>query len=180
MPSLDRLYRSPRYKIENERNFLFEIVKHAWERGINLEGKEGLKRLVHLIQDPPFNFIGELPVPQYIDAEGRRSRLLNKVNTLISGPEVLWLEGQPLSMDLFLKCEEGKVPLNIINLSELEHFEERSFVVAQIAYTIYKWMRKLPGEETPRLLFLLMKLAVVEENKRYSPVSLMNVRQSGG
>jgi ribosomal protein L13 len=37
----------------------------------------------------------------------------------------------------------------------LEHFEDRSFVVAQVAYKIYEWMRKLGGTSTPRLIFYI-------------------------
>lgn len=153
---LDRLYpRTLRTKIENERNFLFEIVKHSWERRINLSGTEGLVRLLTMIDRPPFDIIGGLPVPQYIDAENRRSRLLNKVNTLVSGPETQWFEGQPLCMDLLLQSTTGKIPLSIINLSELEQFEDRSFVLAQVAHTIYNWMRTQPGTSEPRLLFFI-------------------------
>ena len=153
---LDRLYpRTARTKIENERNFLFEIVKYAWENGIDLSGIEGLKRLLNKIEEPPFHMIGGLPVPQYIDAENRRSRLLNKVNTLVSGPETQWFEGERLCMELLLKSAKAKVPLSIINLSELEQFEDRSFVVAQIAHTIYNWMRIQPGTSQPRLLLFI-------------------------
>lgn len=153
---LDRLYpRVLRTKIENERNFLFEIVKFCWENAVELSGIEGLKRLLHMIEEPPFDMIGGLPVYQYIDAENRRSRLLNKVNTLVSGPETQWFEGEPLCMELLLHSAEGKTPLSIINLSELEQFEDRSFVVAQIAHTIYNWMRTQSGTSQPRLLFFI-------------------------
>ena len=49
----------------------------------------------------------------------------------------------------------GKTPINIINLADLDSFEDKSFVVAQIAYDIYKWMRKQPGTTRPRLLFFI-------------------------
>lgn len=153
---LDRLYpRTLRTKIENERNFLFEIVKDSWERDVDLGGIEGLKRLLYGIEEPPFDIIGGLPVAQYIDAENRRSRLLNKVNTLVSGPETQWFEGKRLCIELLLERTKGKIPLSIINLSELEHFEDRSFVVAQVAHTIYNWMRTQPGTSQPRLLLFI-------------------------
>jgi hypothetical protein len=152
---IDRLYpRTLRSKIENERNFVFEIVKYSWRFEIDLSGIEGLKRLLHMIEKPPFEIIGGLPVSQYVDAENRRSRLLNKVNTLVSGPETQWFEGQPLSMALLRNCED-KIPLSIINLSELEQFEDRSFVVAQVAHTIYNWMRTQTGTSQPRLLLFI-------------------------
>jgi predicted ATPase len=154
---LDRLYPSTRrQKIENERSFLFELVKASWLQGENLHGKPGIARLLRLIEDPPFSRIGELPVPQYIDAENRRNRLLNKVNGLISGPDAQWFEGTPLNIELFLPTKEDqRVPLSIINLSDVTEFEDRSFVVAQVANTIRNWMRTLQGTSSPRLLLFV-------------------------
>jgi len=146
---------SRREKIENERNFLYEIVSHAWLHGISLDGLGGLETILNLVDSPPFETIGGLPVPQYIDAENRRNRLLNKINTLISGPEVDWFDGQPLAMDLFLEAPSGKTPVNIVNLAELDTFEDRSFVVANLAYKIWEWTRRQPGTDEPRLVFFI-------------------------
>lgn len=155
---LDRLYPgTKRQKIENERSFIFELIKWAWLAGEDLHGKDGVGRLLHLIQDPPFKKIGGLSVEQYIDAENRRSRLLNKVNGLITGPDATWFEGKPLTIDLLLPDDQGEaqVPLSIINLSDVIQFEDRSFVVAQIANTIYNWMRTQSGSTFPRLLLFI-------------------------
>ncbi|OQX86941.1 MAG: hypothetical protein B6D55_04795 [Candidatus Omnitrophica bacterium 4484_70.2] len=153
---IDRLYPGvKKSKIENERNFIYEIVHYCWLNGYNLYGKDGLLMLLKLIKNPPFKEIGGLSVSQYIDAENRRNRLLNKVNTLLSGAEKMWFEGEPLSMDLFVKDKSNKTRVNIINLTELDNFEDRSFVVSQLAYEINKWMRKLPGTTKPRLIFFI-------------------------
>lgn len=153
---LERLYpKTSRAKIENERNFLFEIVDWSWRRDVDLCGINGLKDLLRLIIEPPFTTIGGLPVSQYIDAENRRNRLLNKVNTLISGPEVMWFEGEPLTADLLFRSKEEKVPLSIINLSELDQFEDRSFVVSQVTHTIFNWMRTQSGTDRPRVLLFI-------------------------
>ena len=89
-------------------------------------------------------------------AENRRKRLINKINTLLSGAEQMWFEGLPLDINLFnLDGVNGKTQISIINLMELEHFEDRSFVVAQVAYKIYNWMRTLHGTTTPRLIFFI-------------------------
>ncbi len=155
---IERLYPGVRStKVRNERNFVYEIVKHCWSTGIPLDGKEGLQTLMKLIQEPPFGFIGDMPVADYIDDKNRRRELLIKVNTLISGPEEMWFEGDQMSMELFLpqRSDEG-VPLNIVNLSNLDRFEDRSFVVAQIAYEISRWMSDTRGGgERPRLLFFI-------------------------
>ncbi len=153
---IDRLYPgTKRTKIENERGYLYELVHYAWLHGINLEGEAGLRQLLQLVDTPPFRYIGGLPVEQYICAEGRKGRLLNKINTMLTGAEKMWFEGQPLDVESMTAKVDGKVPINVINLTEMEHFEERSFAVAHVAYEIYKWMRKLAGTGSPRLLFFI-------------------------
>ena len=153
---VDRLYPNTRRpKIENERNYLYEIVHHAWLNGVNLSGQEGLHELLSLVDAPPFESIGGLPVWQYIDEGNRRRRLLNKINTLLSGPERMWFTGQPLDVAGLLGAEGGRTPVNILNLSQLDHFEDISFVVAQVTYKIYEWMRKQGGTESPRLVFFI-------------------------
>ncbi|MCI0490992.1 MAG: DUF853 family protein [Blastocatellia bacterium] len=154
---VDRLYPGvKRVKIENERNYLYEIVHHCWLHNIDLSGMDGLFQLLKLCDNPPFTEIGGLPVDQYITAENRKSRLLNKINTMLSGPEAMWFEGNPLSVEgQFLNAKEGTTPINIVNLTEIDSFEDRSFVVAQIGYEIYKWMKKQPGTSRPRLLFFI-------------------------
>lgn len=153
---MDRLYPGQkRTKIQNERNYVYELVHHAWLHGINLHGEAGLRELLRLVEEPPFEEIGGLPVPQYIDAENRRKRLLNNINNMLAGPEKMWFEGPPLSMDVFLQGPPGRTPINIINLTELDHFEDRTFVVAQLAYEVNKWMRSQSGTERPRLVFFI-------------------------
>jgi hypothetical protein len=153
---IDRLYPgTKRTKIENERNYLYEIVHHAWLNGINLDGEPGLRALLQLVDTPPFTIIGELSVEQYICAENRKGRLLNKINTMLTGAERMWFEGEPLDIEKMVSPDNGKVQVSIINITELDHFEERSFAVAHIAYEIYKWMRKLPGTGKPRVLFFI-------------------------
>ena len=132
---IDRLYPNVRrVRIENERNYLYEIVHYCWRHEIDLSGQDGLFELLRLCEDPPFAEIGGLPVDQYMKAENRKARLLNKINTVLSGPETMWFEGNPLSVETqFLSGEGGKTPISIINMTELDSFEDRSFVVAQIA-----------------------------------------------
>ena len=141
--------------LENERNFLYEIVHHCWRNNISLQGEEGIRTLLEQVQTPPFDQIGGLPVGKYIDAEGRRSRLVNKINTLLSGPERMWFEGGELDVEKLVLSEGGKTPINVINISDIDAFEDRNFVVAQVAYKINTWMRKEGGTYSPRLLFFI-------------------------
>src|SRR4030042_4359222 len=96
---IDRLYPGvKRSRIENERNYLYELVHYAWLHDVNLDGKNGMLKLLRLAEDPPFSEIGGLPVDEYINAENRKRRFLNKINTLISGAEEMWFEGEPLEI----------------------------------------------------------------------------------
>lgn len=155
---MDRLYPgTKRTKIENEREYVFEVVKRAWLDGVDLGGLEGVRRLLRLVEHPPFEVIGGLPVDQYIGTEKRLERLVNKINTLLSGSEPQWFEGDPVSMDLFLRQENGRTPINVVNVTELDRFEDRSFVVAHLAYKLREWMTKqaTEGEPTPRFLLFI-------------------------
>ncbi len=152
----DRLYPGARRsRIENERVYLHELISWAWLHGENLEGEKGLLRLLELAQNPPFKQIGGLPVEKYIDAENRRARLLNKINTLLTGPERGWFEGQAFVPQHLLEQVDGRTPINIINLTELDHYEDRTLVVYHITSQIQNWMRRLPGTTEPRCLFLV-------------------------
>ncbi|MBW1739064.1 MAG: DUF853 family protein [Deltaproteobacteria bacterium] len=168
---VDRLYPgTKRTKIENERNYIYELVYHCWLHGINLEGKEGMLSLLRLAEEPPFKEIGGLPVDDYINAGNRRRRLVNKINTLLSGAEKMWFEGIPLKIELFkLDGVAGKTQISIINLTELEHFEDRSFVVAQVTYEIYNWMRTLHGTKSPRVLFFIDEIGAGGGKQAFYP-----------
>lgn len=153
---VERLYYGARRgKIENERTYLYDLIDYAWREGISLKGLKGLEQLLRLVGKPPFDHIGSLPVEQYIDADNRRKRLLNKINTLLTGPEKAWFEGSPVEMKDFLSSSQGRVPINIINLRELDRFEDRVLVIYHITSKIQNWMRKQAGSNTPRLLFLI-------------------------
>ena len=66
---MDRLYPgTKRTKIENERNYLYELVYYCWLHSVSLEGKEGMLQLLRLAEEPPFTEIGGLPVDDYINA----------------------------------------------------------------------------------------------------------------
>jgi len=168
---VDRLYPgTKRTRIENERNYIYELIHYCWLHGVNLEGRDGMLELLRLAEDPPFAEIGGLPVDVYINAENRKRRLINKINTLLAGPEQLWFEGIPLDINIFnLDGVNGKTQISIINLTELDHFEDRSFVVAQIAYKIYDWMRTLPGTTSPRLLFFIDEIGAGGGKQAFYP-----------
>jgi hypothetical protein len=153
---LDRLYHGKKKTaLENERNFLYEIVHNCWRNNIDLRGEAGMRQLLEQVQNPPFDQIGGLPVPQYIDAEGRRARLVNKINTLLSGAERMWFEGGELEIEKLVQPENARTRINVINISDIDAFEDRSFVVAQVAYKINTWMRKEGGTYSPRVLFFI-------------------------
>ena len=60
---VDRLYPDERLtKREKERKFLSEILLYAWLNEVELEGLQGLVRLIELVENPPIEEVGILPV----------------------------------------------------------------------------------------------------------------------
>jgi len=143
-------------KVENERKYLYALVEYAWLNGIALEGLQGLAHLVELIQNPPFDRIGVLPLDEYISTQ-RRTQLAAKVNGLLIGAEQLWYQGYPLDIDGLTGrfIEDERTQISIINLTEINSIQDRNFVVSHLAYAIHNWMRRLGSSLEPRLIFYI-------------------------
>lgn len=154
---VDRLYPDERLaKREKERKFLSEILLYAWLNEVKLEGLQGLVRLIELVENPPIKEVGILPLNEYIQPK-QRKELAQKLNGLLVGAEQLWYKGVPLDIDLLSgkHRKTNKTQISIINLTELDSFDDRCFVVSRIAYSIYNWMKKQGGASSPRLIFYI-------------------------
>lgn len=154
---IDRLYPNEKVtKREKERKFLSELILYAWLNEVELEGLQGLVRLIELVDDPPIEEVGILPIDEYIQFK-QRKELVQKLNGLLVGAEQLWYRGVPLDIDLLSgkHHKTNKTQISIINLTELDSFDDRCFVVSRIAYSIYNWMRKQGGATRPRLVFYI-------------------------
>jgi hypothetical protein len=51
----------------------------------------------------------------------------------------------------FLAADDENIPVNIVNLTQQDHFEGRSFAVVQISYEISNRKRRLAETSRPRL-----------------------------
>jgi len=144
---------------DRETDFVTAIIEHAWRNGVDLTGENGLEQLVSMILDPPFSTIGVLNIDDHIQ-ERRRQKLAQAVNGQLVGAAANWVRGEEMSIDKLVGAnrQDGKTQISVINLSHITDFEDQSFVVAQVAFSINAWMRKqgsAPGGNRPRLLFFL-------------------------
>ncbi|GEM_PF-5806339 len=138
---------------DREKNFLSELILYSWLNGIEIHGIKGLARFIDLIDHLPLAKVGDAPVDEYIP-EPVRKLLADKLREHLNGAERIWYDGVPLDIDLFSQRFD-KTPINIINLSELETFEDRYLVISQVAYSIYCWMKKQGPSDRPRLIFYI-------------------------
>ncbi|ABB06795.1 ATP-binding protein [Burkholderia lata] len=144
---------------DRETDFVTALIEHAWRTGVDLAGEAGLGQLVSMILEPPFETIGVLSIGDHIP-ESRRQKLAQAVNGQLVGAAANWVRGEEMSIDKLVGSNrvDGKTQISVINLSHITDFEDQSFVVAQIAFSINAWMRKqgsAPGGNRPRLLFFL-------------------------
>jgi len=146
--------REPPEKHRTEEKLLDEILRHAWESDIPLEGMDGLATLVGLVENPPMKKIGVMDVDSYVSPRERHELAIN-INNLLVGVEKLWHVGMPLDVDFLLEAysRDGKTPIIMFNLSEITSLEDKIFIVSRISYAVYEWMRRKGGSDEPRLFF---------------------------
>lgn len=144
---------------DREQEYMTALVEHAWRKHLDLSGEEGIHRLVGLILEPPFSRIGALAVEEHLP-DSRKQRLAQAVNGQLVGADAGWLRGEELTIDKLagLNRTDKRTQVSVINLSAITDFEDQSFVVAQIAFSINSWMRQqgsAPSGDKPRLLFFI-------------------------
>jgi HJR/Mrr/RecB family endonuclease/TolA-binding protein len=143
-----------REKQEKAKSYIFELVKYACKMGVNLQGEEGLRNLIRLIEKPPISHVAARLVDDFIGPR-ERAELANEVNNLLAGAGQLWFSGLPFYLDDFVSCDDpDKTPINIINVSGMNH-EDQSFVISHLTFSIYLWMKRQGGSQEPKLLFYI-------------------------
>ncbi len=99
---IERVYPGENMELyEREFNFLSNLISYAWQKKQRIEGIDGIKALVDLIQRPPAKMIGAFPMDRYIMPHKRKNLAL-KLNTLLRAAEQLWYSGLPLDMPTLL------------------------------------------------------------------------------
>lgn len=144
---------------DREQEYMTALVEHAWRQNLDLSGEDGIHRLVGLILEPPFARIGALAVEDHLP-DSRKQRLAQAVNGQLVGADAGWLRGEELKIDKLagMNRKDKRTQVSIINLSAITDFEDQSFVVAQVAFSINTWMRQqgtAPGGDKPRLVFFV-------------------------
>jgi len=167
---LGRLYGDNRagQKRKTEAALLQALLEHSWEHGQSLEGLEGLETLVNWIINPPLKRVGALSVDLHLD-EKARLKLARQINTQLVGVERDWHKGEPFDLDVLLAKDEGRTPILIVNVSHLSLFADQAFVVAQVCYAIYRWMRRRGGSSKPRLLLFLDEIGAADGQESFYP-----------
>ena len=165
-------------KRRNERSFLITLLMHAWETGQSYEGLDGLERLVQAVFLPPFQRVGALPVDLQLDENGR-IKLARAINNHLVGLERSWHVGEPFDLARMLRREDGRTPIIVLNVSHLDAFHDRAFVIAQACYAIHRWMRRQGSASKPRLLFFLDEIGAAGARESFYPSHPFNPPSKG-
>ncbi|MBA7515528.1 hypothetical protein ES705_07570 [subsurface metagenome] len=165
---VERLTLRGREKQEKAKAYIFELVRHACKTGVNLQGLEGLKNLIRLIEMPPISHVAARPVDAFIDLR-ERAKLANELNNLLAGAGRLWFEGLPFYLDDIVTCDDPeRTPINVINVSGM-NYKDQSFVISHITFSIYLWMMRHGGSQEPRLLFYIDEIGAGGGNLAFYP-----------
>ena len=138
-----------------EKNLLETAIMHLYKCQADLEGRSGIINLIKTIHEMPFDRIGMLKVKEFISDE-RKMTLIRRLNTLLVGAESLWYEGESIERlipELISGSNEEKTNVFIFNLSFLESFDDRNIILANIATTLFNYVKKLGDSREPRVLF---------------------------
>jgi tetratricopeptide (TPR) repeat protein len=143
----------------NWKSLIIELIGHCWENGKRLKGLKGIEELIRLVKNPPIERVGAVLVEDFIN-EKERNSLANHINNLLVGASKLWFKGIPFDLDVLLLkggCDNrGKTPITVINVMEMDSFEDRCFVISKICYAIWAWLRKRSGSaERPQIVFYI-------------------------
>jgi len=140
---------------EKAKAYTHEIVRTFWNRGVSLRGYDGIKRVLDEVRkgDGGIEQIGGMATAEYISSKDREN-ISAAINNLLAGAQNLWFQGFPLDVQQLIapKNFNGKTSITIVNIKHLG-FADQAYVVGYIAYQIWFWMKRLPGTETPRLIF---------------------------
>ncbi|MHA1860660.1 MAG: ATP-binding protein, partial [Candidatus Asgardarchaeia archaeon] len=143
-------------KLVTEQRYISELIGYIWRSYESIRGNNVLELLIRYIEEPPISRLGIMEIDKVIPKR-KRHELAVAINNLLVGSEKLLYSGDPLDIDYLLKkySKNSKVPIFIINLSEVINSEERMFIVSRVAFEIYRWMIRKGGSTYPRLLFYI-------------------------
>jgi len=143
-------------RLDKYKSFLEELVRYCWEQGENLQGQDGLYTIQNLINSPPIQQLGGMPIEKFI-SPAARTELASRVAMCLSGEEQLWFKGVSLDIDLLLsRPSSDPVPISIISLCELSSFDDQMHALSHLSYALFNWVRR-KGDSggMPRIIFFI-------------------------
>lgn len=107
------------------------------------------------IQDPPFEYLGAMPLDEVMPAASR-GKLAAKLNNIVAAPSFQsWREGIDINIDKLFTAQPGKTPVVIFSVAHLVDDAERIFAISMFLEEMVSWMRKQPGTQDLKSCLLL-------------------------
>ncbi|HYZ85858.1 MAG TPA: DUF87 domain-containing protein, partial [Bryobacteraceae bacterium] len=133
-----------------EHVLLSNIFDTCWRDGMQLD----LAKVIHLVQEPPFQKIGVLDLESFYSSSDR-FKLAMALNNLLASPGFeAWLHGEPLEVGKLLRTPEGKPRISILSIAHLGD-SERMFFVSLLLNEVLSWTRQQSGTTSLRALLYM-------------------------
>jgi hypothetical protein len=133
--------------MSNEGILISSLLEHYWSQSES----PSLEKLIHDVQNPPFNRLGVFDI-ETVYPEEDRVELALALNSLIASPSFTdWLNGDPLDVSKILYREDGKPRHSVFSLAHLGD-EERMFFVTLLLERISTWMQGQSGTTSLRTI----------------------------
>lgn len=126
------------------------LLTKYWKEGKDLD----LPKLIQLVQKPPFEVVGALPLETFYPAKDRMELSVSLNNLLASPGFQVWMEGAPLDTGKLLFTESGKPKLSVVTIMHLSD-KERMFFVTLLLNEVLTWMRRQPGSSSLKALLYM-------------------------
>ena len=121
------------------------------------------------VVDPPFDYLGVLPLEDVFPAASR-GKLASKLNNLLAAPSFqAWREGVAIDINKLLSCAPNKVPVVVYSVAHLVDDVERIFAVSMFLEEMLSWMRKQPGTKELKACLILDEMYGVMPPHPYNP-----------
>lgn len=130
-----------------EHILLSNLIETAWREEKSLD----LSDLITQTQNPPFERLGAFTLDDFFPRKERASLAMLLNNFLASPSFQVWIEGESLDMEKFLRAPNGKPRHSIFYIAHLND-TERMFFVTLLFAAVESWMRKQRGTSDLRAL----------------------------
>lgn len=126
------------------------------------QGRHGLDEFIHLLSDLPASAGAEIS-----NAPQLASQMADNLRAAIQTNPLLQSNGPPLDPGQLLGVERAKPRLSVINLAALPDLPGQQRFVAQLAMSLFTWIKRHPASaESP-----LRGLLVLDEAKDFLPAN---------